>query len=289
MSADPKRIMADDPIQYCAEQVRRFDHDRYLCTLFAPEPVQARLFALYAFNVEIARVREIVSEPVIGQMRLQWWRDAIAEFAAGKVRDHPVAQALARALAAAPVEPGLFERLLTGREFDLADQPPATVAALEHYAEDTSASLSQAALALSGIGDGAAAAAARETGLAWALVGLLRAVPFHAPRRRLYLPEDMLARTGIGPDDVFEGRAGGRLAPMVQAIADRAREHLRAARARRREVPRQALPVLLPAVLADRHLVRLERAGFDPFAPQLQRPSPGDALRLTAANFSGRY
>src|SRR5258708_31734671 len=105
MGADPKRIMADDPTQYCAQQGRRFAHDRYLCTMFAREPVQARLFALYAFNVEIARVREIVSEPVIGQMRLQWWRDAITEFAAGTVRDHPVAQALARALAARPVDP----------------------------------------------------------------------------------------------------------------------------------------------------------------------------------------
>src|SRR5258708_11419859 len=105
MGADPKRIMADDPTQYCAQQGRRFDHDRCLCTMFAREPVQARLFALYAFNVEIARVREIVSEPVIGQMRLQWWRDAITEFAAGAGPGPSVPPAPARAARARPGAP----------------------------------------------------------------------------------------------------------------------------------------------------------------------------------------
>ena len=284
-----KQPMADDPFLYCAEQVRRFDHDRYLCALLAPDATRPGLMALYAFNVEIARVREIVSEPVIGQMRLQWWRDALGEFATGKVRDHPVAQALARTIADRSLDAKLLERILSGREFDLEDRTPATLDALEDYADATSAALFQAALAATGAGGEAAALAAREVGLAWALTGLLRAVPFHAQRRRLYLPQDMLATAGIAPDDVFENRAGARLAGVARQIAQGAREHLAVARSRRRDVPRAALPVLLPAVLADRHLDRLERAGFDPFAPELRRPSPGDALRLTLANFAKRY
>src|SRR5258708_24245400 len=113
--------MADDPTQYCAQQVRRFDHDRYLGTMFAREPVQARLFALYAFNVEIARVREIVSEPVIGQMRLQWWRDAITEFAAGAVRRHPRPHPPARAPAPPPGHPPPLPRVLSAPGFGLRD------------------------------------------------------------------------------------------------------------------------------------------------------------------------
>lgn len=286
---NPQISMADDPIAYCAEQVRRFDHDRYLCALLAPEAVRPGLLAIYAFNVEIARVREIVSEAVIGQMRLQWWRDALDEFALGKIRDHPVAQALARTMAERRLERTHFERLLTGREFDLEDKPPPTLAALETYAESTSSALFRLALEASGVTNAAAAAAAEEIGLAWALTGLLRAVPFHAGRRRLYLPLDMLAAADIEPEDVFENRAGARLAGVVRTIAGRARERLAAARARRRDVPRAAVPVLLPALLAERHLGRLERAGFDPFAPQLSRPSPGDALRLTFANVVKRF
>ncbi|MBV8534645.1 MAG: squalene/phytoene synthase family protein, partial [Alphaproteobacteria bacterium] len=200
--------MPDDPFTYCADQVRRLDHDRYLCALFAPSGDQRRLFALYAFNLEIARVREIVSEPLIGQMRLQWWRDALGEIAAGTVRAHPVAQALARAMEGRPVRAELFERLLTAREFDLGDQPPADMAALEAYAADTSAAVLEAGLDLLGVTDAAAKEAAHHVGIAWSLVGLLRAVPFHARRRRLYLPADLLAGAHIDHERFFEGRPG---------------------------------------------------------------------------------
>lgn len=281
--------MADDPTVYCIDQVRRFDHDRYLCALFAPAAARARLFALYAFNVEIARVREIVSEPVIGQMRLQWWRDTMAEIAAGKVRSHPVATALARAFAETPVRPELFERLLTGREFDLADAPPASLAALETYADETSATLLRAALDLLDVADPETDAAARHIGLAWGLIGLLRAVPYHAQQRRLYLPEDLLSGAGVAADGLFEGRPSPGLATVVSAIVARADEHLARARAHRRAMRRLARPVLLLATLARRHRARLAQARFDVFSPALRRPTPADIIRLSVAALVGRY
>ncbi|HTY69921.1 MAG TPA: phytoene/squalene synthase family protein [Alphaproteobacteria bacterium] len=281
--------MAHDPLTYSADQVRRLDHDRYLCALFAPSADQARLFALYAFNLEVARVREVVSEPVIGQMRLQWWRDALAEMTAGTVRAHPVAQALARAMEGRPVRAELFERLLTAREFDLGDEPPADMAALEAYAADTSSALLQAGLDLLGIADASANEAARHIGLAWSLVGLLRAVPFHARRRRLYLPADLLAGANIDREQLFEGRPGESLRQITRHLAERAAEHLARARATRGAVLRAARPVLLPGILADVHLRRLARAGYDPFAPVLRRPVGGAALRLSWAAVRNRY
>jgi len=281
--------MDNDLLIYCEDQVRRFDHDRYLCALFASEAERARLMALFAFNVEIARVRELVSEPVIGQMRLQWWRDAIGEFAAGRTREHPVAKALANALAERPVSGDLFERLLNGREFDLSDAPPETLSALERYAEETSAALFEAAISLVGVGDAHSRDAAHHVGVAWALTGLLRAVPFHAQRRRIYLPQDLLGRAGVTTAELVEGKAGRRLAAVVQTIAERARDHLRTARTHRGAVARAAVPVLLPARLADRHLRRLERVGFDPFSPQLQRPLAGGGVGLAVAAATKRY
>lgn len=281
--------MADDPFTYCLDQIRRFDHDRYLCALFAPEQDRRRLSALYAFNLEIARVREAVSEPIIGQMRLQWWRDALGEFATGTIRTHPVAQALARALAERPVRPELFERLLTAREFDLTDDPPADLAALETYAADTSSALLQAGLDLLGITDSAAEAAAEHVGVAWSLTGLLRAVPFHARRRRLYLPDDLLMQAKVDREQLFEGRGGTGVAEVTRAVAARAMAHLKDARAHRRRIPGGARPVLLPAVLAERHLKRLARAGYDPFAPELRRPVTGNALWLTLAALRRRF
>lgn len=282
--------MPPDPAAYCLEQVRRFDRERYLCTLFAPTAERDHLWALYAFNVEIARVREIVSEPIIGQMRLQWWRDVIAEIGGGgNVRSHPVAQGLAQAMQARPIQPAHLERLLVAREFDLADTPPADIAAMEDYAAGTSSALLLAALDVLGAGDKVSAEAARHVGIAWALVGLLRAVPFHARQRRLYLPLDLLVQAGIDFDALFEGKSTAALAEVAATIAARAREHLHRARERKHDVGRAALPVLLLAVLAERHCRRLERQHFQLFAAARQGPAAGDTLRLASAAWQGRY
>lgn len=277
------------PAAYCAEQVRRFDRERYLCALFAPEDARHRLMALYAFNTEIARVREAVTESLIGHMRLQWWRDAIAEFAEGKVRGHPVAQALAAAFAETAPRGELIERLLQAREFDLDDAPPADLSALEDYAAGTSATLQQLALDMLGVSDEAADRAARHVGIAWALIGHLRATPFHARQRRLFLPADRLAAAGVDSDAVVEGRPEAGLRMVAKEIADRAGEHLLAARALRSDLPRQALPAVLPAVLAEGHCRRLTAVGHDLFASTLRRPLPFDVLRLTLAAWRGRY
>lgn len=281
--------MPHDSAAYCREQVRRYDRERYLCAVIAPELVRGRLLALYAFNLEVSKVRETVSEALLGQIRLQWWREALAEFGRSVVRAHPIAQALSDALQASPVRPELLERLLTAREFDLDDAPPSDLAALEDYAAGTSATLQQAALDISGVSNETADRAAASVGSAWALIGLLRAVPFHARQRRLYLPADLLEKEGVDPDALFEGRPGAGLKAVVKAVDARAGEHLAAARALARDVPRVALPPLLPTVFADIHRRRLAAVDFDPFAPALQQPIPFDALRLATAGWRGVY
>ena len=280
--------MPHDSAAYCLEQVRRFDRERYLCLLFAPEPARSRLLALYAVKLEVSKVRETVSEPLLGQIRLQWWRDALAEFGRGIVRAHPVAEALSDALRENRVRPALLERLLVARETDLDDSSPPTLAAMEEYAAGTSGGLQQAALDVLGLAGDAVDQSAAEIGTAWALTGLLRAVPFQARRRRLFLPADLLAREGVELDPVFEGRPGPGLREVAREIDRRAGEHLTAAR-RRLDAPRAALPALLQAVFADIHRRRLAKAGFDVFAPELSQPIPFDALRLTFAAWRGRY
>jgi phytoene synthase len=280
---------AGDPAIYCADLVRRLDHDRYLCTLFAPTELRPYLFALYAFNVEIALVREQVSEPFLGQMRLQWWRETLADMAAGQIRQHPVAIALAAAIDACRLPGDAFERIVVARESDLDDAPPADIAALEAYAEGTSGILARLATAVLGAREPQVGEAARHVGISWALVGLLRAVPFHASQRRLYLPRDLLARAGVEPESIFEGKPGAGLSEIVREIAEHATQHLICARALRRDVPRAALPALLPATLAELYLRRLARVGYAPFAPALHRPSGMRALRLTLASLLGRY
>ncbi|MGP1253347.1 MAG: phytoene/squalene synthase family protein [Kiloniellales bacterium] len=282
--------MAADRLSYCAEELRARDRDRFLLCLFAPPSRREALFALYAFNLEVAKTAEIVSEPMLGQIRLQWWREALAEIYEGKeVRRHHVVEPLAAAIRDHGLAQAAFERLIDAREADLDPAPPPDLATLESYAEATSATLQSLALTVLGVEDETAETAARQVGIAWALTGLLRAIPFHARQKRLYLPEDHLAVTGVQTAELFELRISDALAGVVMRLAKRARERMSEARRLRGEVPKTALPALLPACLADAYLARLERADFDPFDARVQVELPNRALRLWWAAVRRRY
>jgi len=134
-----------------AEMVRRHDHDRFQTGLFAPARKRNALFALYAFNYEIARVRETVTEPMLGQIRLQWWREVVETAYAGTApRQHVVAIALTEAIREFALTRSELDRLIDSRERDLDPAPPPTLAALEDYAEGSSAPLAILALEVLG-------------------------------------------------------------------------------------------------------------------------------------------
>ncbi len=273
-----------------AELVRRHDRDRYQTALFAPADRREALFALYAFNYEIARVREIVTQPMLGQIRLQWWREAVAAaFAGAPPRQHVVAEPLTAVIRDVALTRSHFDRMIDTRERDLADEPPATLAALEDYAEGSCATLLYLALEVLGASEPSTIAAASEVGIAYALAGLLRAMPFHARSSRRYVPADAGARHGLDQADYAALRDSTGLRTATAEIAEAAAGHLRAARRYRHEIPRSARAALLPAVVADRFLARLKRADFNPLAPELAAPDTLQSWRLFAAAVRGRF
>ena len=277
-------------MSYLADQVRRDDHDRYLCALFAPAAVREDLFALYAFNAEVAKVRESVSEQLIGRMKLQWWRDLVATIYEGREppKGNPVVQGLAAAIARRTLSRAHFDTLLETRERDVGDEEFADVADLESYADGTSARLTALALEVLGAADDASRAAGRHVGIAWALTGLMRAVLFHAKANRVPLPQDLLTGAALTPHDVQERRNAARLGTVIEQVTHTARAHLDKARTHRADIDRRALPALLPAVLADSYLEGLRRRKYDVFDPRhaLQRPAVG---RLIWNGLTGRY
>lgn len=270
--------------------LRRRDRERYQTALFAPVERRAALFALYAFNSEVARVRESVTQPMLGQIRLQWWREAVAAAYAGEtVRRHEVATPFAAAIHEFGLSRAPIDRLIDARERDLDDTPPPTLAALEAHAEATSSGLVRLALEILGVRAAAAEAAGREVGVAYALAGLLRAMSFHARGGRCYIPAEIAVAAGIDPRDYAELRVSPSLRQAAAEIAHSAAGHLAAARRLRAAVPRAALPALLPALVADRALARLRRAGDSPFDPRLAQPDPLLPWRLAAAVLRGRF
>jgi len=265
---------------YTAGQVRQYDHDRYLTAIFAPASVRPHLFALYAFNVEIAKTREVVTEPLIGQMRLQWWRDALDTLYGGGEIAHEVARPLAEAIRVGRLDRRLFDRLIDAREADLTDDPPPDLPALETYAEATAAPLLALALQLSGDASSAAGEISRSIGTAWALTGLIRAVPFHARQHRLYLPKDMIERTGVRVGRLFDLKPDPALAEVVRGVGERALAQLEAGRASLGAVGRRHRSPLLLGELARLYLADLGKAGWNPFAPELGRGRPLAVLNL---------
>lgn len=274
-----------------ARIVRERDHDRFLTTLFAPPARRAALLALYAFNYEVAKTREMVHEPLLGQMRLQWWRESIAAvYEGGALRRHEVVEPLAEAIQAGGLTRAYFDRLIDAREIDLADVPPPSLAALEDYAAATSGGLVLLALEVLGLREEPVLAVGRDIGIAYALAGLLRAVPVHARARRLYLPGDLVAKAALDlPRGLFALKSSPALRQVAAEVAAAAAARLAAARVAHRRVPSAALPALLPGVLAGRTLRRLERAGHDPFVPALTAPDGGAALALMLAKLRRCY
>ena len=281
--------MASPALSFCAEQVRRYDNDRFLCNLFAPEATREALWSLYAFNIELARIRESVSQPLLGHMRLRWWMDALDGIYASHPPRHEVAVALRETVERFGLDRHHLDRLIAGRATDLEDVAPASLDVLINYADETSAAVSEAALQVLGVLDEGTRQAAREVGIAWALIGIVRAVPFHARSRRIYLPTDLNRLAGLDVFEMFEKGATKGVREVVEELLARAEEYLERARARRDGIARVALPVLLPATLADVYLARLRRAGFDPFNPQVQAPSALRPIRLVVARWRGRY
>jgi NADH dehydrogenase [ubiquinone] 1 alpha subcomplex assembly factor 6 len=273
-----------------AEFVRRNDPERYLTALFAPADRRDAVLSLFAFNYEIAKTREVVTEPTLGRIRLQWWREGIEQvFAGGAVRSHEVLTPLAAAVRKHELDRQEIERMIDAREQDLEADPPATRAALDAYCESTSGALQSLVLAVLGVGGEVEREAARAAGTAYALAGLIRAIPFHARAKRQFIPRELAEAEHLDLRELFELHPSRALAAIAERLAMAAWDRLARARSVRAKVSRTALPALLPASLAGRHLNRLRRARYDVFNPRFARPNTQAAMVLTLAAITGRY
>ena len=253
---------------HCEALVRAADRDRFLATLFAPRERRGALFALYAFNVEIARVREVVRDPVAGEIRLQWWSDVLAGDGRGEIEAHPVASALRASVARYGLPPERLQTTISARRFDLYDEPMAALAELEAYADGASSGLiALAAQILNGGGASDLETLSHHAGRAHAIAGLLKAFPFHAARGQLFVPLELLERHGADREDVRIGRATPQLRSALADLRDSARRHLRQAQDMARTVSPDAMPALLPVALSGATLARMERGDYDPFVP----------------------
>jgi phytoene synthase len=250
-----------DHAQIVMEAVRAADRDRYLSALYAPEAKRTGLFALYAFNAEIAGVRDRIREALPGEVRLQWWRDVIAAGSVEAAAGHPVAEALVGTIATYGLPQSAFQNYLDARIFDLYDDPMPSRNDLEGYCGETAAALIQlASMILDPQAAPKFAELAGHAGCAQAITGLLRLMPIHRARGQCFVPKDILAAAGSSPEEFVAGDGGAGASRAVEAMIALAQDHRTTFERGARDLPDTLRPAFLPATLAGAYLQKLAKA-----------------------------
>ena len=254
-----------DHFQHCAALVRGVDLDRYLAALFAPKARRGPLFALYAFNAEISRIRELAREPMPGEIRLQWWREVLLEGRAGEAAAHPVARALLEAISHHNLPRERLAELIEARRFDVYDEPMASLAELQAYAVATCGAIYECAVRILAGPQVALADIAGEAGQAETVADVIERLPRHAARHQLYVPLEILQHYGADPADVYAMHATPEVRAALAELRLRARRHL--SQVADAGIPQLARPAFLQLAPLWRWLVAMEDVDYDPFHP----------------------
>ncbi len=274
MIQDPQTAASASDYAYCSDLVRGEDKDRWLAALFVPAQARHHIHALYAFNIEMSRVSETVSEPLLGEIRLQWWRDILEGKEPGDAKASPVAAALVDTIVQHDLPKAPLIKLIEARlSREVYNDPIDSAAALESYAEATSANLFRlAALMLGGKEAVAAYDAAGNAGIAYAVTGLLRALPWNLARGQIFIPADFLAKHGAAREELIAGQVSPGAYAALDELRTLARAHLAAFAEKLPGVSRKFRPALLPAALCEPYLKQAERPGYHPLKSIVELP-----------------
>ncbi|MDX1716455.1 MAG: phytoene/squalene synthase family protein [Anderseniella sp.] len=283
-----ERLMAppfpEDLAQQLLSLVREADRDRYLCLLLTPETRRAEISALYAFNAELAQIRERISDPAAGEVRLAWWEQVIDGIYTGDVVNAPVPQGLARAVEAGDIPRHTLLNMIEARRFDLFDDPMPDLNTLEGYLGETASALLQmSALVLAGYDALECAEVSGLAGVASGLTGMLRSLPVHRARGQCYVPVTMLEKQGLQPAHVLAGRDGAAMELVLLELVVHAQRRLSEARRAATRVPEQALAAYLPVSLTEAYLKRLGKARASMLTRVVSRPQWMNQLTLLKA------
>jgi 15-cis-phytoene synthase len=258
---------------YCEDLIRRNDQDRWLASLFIPHDRRRHIQALYAFSFEIARVKEAVSEPLLGEIRFQWWRDALEGKNAGDARANPVSAALLDTIARFELQTAPMLELIDARRHDIYGERMDTTKALESYLDATCSNLLRlATLILDGEETASGFAVSGHAGIAYGIVGLMRALPWQSARGKLFVPVEILQAHGVEPHEFSAGHASPEASAALADLRALALRHLGMFAARLQSLPEKSKPAFLPLSLCKAYLQRMEEQGYDPFKVVVELP-----------------
>lgn len=271
--------MSQESFVHAAQALRAGDRDRYLSTLVLDGAHRNGVTALYAFNADVASIRARVSDPAPGEIRLQWWADALDGEGHGAVRQNPVADALLETLSTYGLPAGTLLRLIGARRFDLYDDPMPDLETFEGYAGETVSTLYQLAAMILNNGQTVETGdAAGHLGVAHALIGHLRAFGNVSAQGRIMLPWSILAANGVREGEIFSGTESEGLAAALGQIAELASGHLDKAETAITQLPAQLKPAFAPIAVLKAQFALLQHRQTGLFAPA---PDDADWRKIT--------
>ena len=245
----------------CADMVYKDDHNRYLTALFVDKDKRRSLFALYAFNIEISKVVEISKEPLVCQIKLQWWRDSLDDLKKGQVAKHPVIQELAMVLTDHQIDLDDLLMIIQARNSELLDKSPKTLNALTEYCRHTAGILNRLGLQIiTNDSNHPHRSHCEDLGTAWGLIGIIRAISFHATAQRCFIPDELLGEANIKIEDLYKGDFSPQFSQAITPMCDRAENILKQALY---SVPKADKCAFLLAPLAKNYINRLKASSYD--------------------------
>ncbi|XP_036034029.1 NADH dehydrogenase (ubiquinone) complex I, assembly factor 6 isoform X2 [Onychomys torridus] len=267
-AASGPRIPGSD--HYCLELLRKRDYESYLCSLLLPAECRGSVSALRAFNVELAQVKDLVSEKTIGLMRMQFWKKAVEDMYCDSPPHQPVAAELWKAVKRHNLTKRWLMRMIDEREKNLDDKAYRSIQELEDYAEGTQSSLLYLTLEVLGVKDLHADHAASHIGKAQGIVTCLRAAPYHGSRRKVFLPMDVCVQHGVSQEDFLRRNQDKNVRDVIYDIASQAHLHLK-------------------HVTLEDYLKKIQQVDFDIFHPSLQQKNTLLPLSLYIQSWRKRY
>lgn len=245
--------------QHCFELVRAGDKDRFLASLFAPEDKRKHLHALYAFNIEVSRIPELVSDAAVGEIRYQWWLDTLDAIYSGEEQQHPVAHSLSAAIEAGDLPKHALQNLVKAKIFDLYSDPMPSMTDLEGYLGETSSALIQMASLVLGNEEALESAeAAGLAGVAYGLAGIMRSLPRHRAMGRCYVPVDLMVQRRASVADVIAAENVVAVGIVLSELRLKIKERLEQARRLSWTIKPPVMPAYLHVSLTESYLSKLD-------------------------------
>ena len=266
-------------LSYAGKETRKFDRDRFLCSLFAPTSSLEDIHTILAFNIEISKSREMVSEGLLGEMRLQWWRDVILSIYSKDTHfdtEHYLVSGLQSTIQRHQLESSLFLDLINARSRDMADDAPKNEADLISYSYGTTAILNRILIEImcephESVSENLIKIS-NHAGIAWSIAGIIRASSVLSKYKRIYIPKSLMEKNGFTMYEFQSQKVTLGMKAAIGQLVLLARDEINQARKVSMDFNKRSyFPVLLQVSLADMYLSRIKYFDFDPFERKIEK------------------